>query len=60
MKYVFNPFTGNFDQVIEPLTRQEVIKSIAIEIDDSVIPLGTADILFDEDSILYQDDDYFV
>lgn len=54
-KYIFNPFSGNFEQVIIPLTRQEVVSSILLATDPDTQQL---DIMFDEDSILYVDDDY--
>jgi hypothetical protein len=55
-KIVFNPFTGNFDFVGKGLSKSDIIKSILVESNQS-IPLPVAAILFDEDSILYNDDD---
>ncbi len=55
LKFVFNPFTGTFDQVAVPLTKKDIINGILLEKYDSE-PIPT--ILFDEDSILYEDDGY--
>lgn len=54
-KYIFNPFSGNFEQVIQPVTKQQVISSILISEDPDS---GNLEVLFDENSILYTDDDY--
>lgn len=59
-KLIFNALTGNFDFIgtgaVSTLTKKEVIKSILVESNQS-IPLPVAAILFDEDSILYNDDE---
>lgn len=55
LRYIFNPFTGNLEQVIVPLTKQEIVSSILIVKDEET---GELDIMFDEDTILYADDDY--
>lgn len=62
-KLVFNPFTGKFDYVgsttvISTLTKQSVISSILLDKDEQALP-GTAyiQILFDEDTILFSDDE---
>lgn len=62
MAYKFNPFTGTLDYYETAtgtnLTIQSVLKSILIERSD--IPLQEfplMSILFDEDSILYNDDE---
>jgi len=61
MSVVFNPFTGTFDFTGSggggsTLTKKDVIKSILVESNQS-LTLPIASILFDEDSILYNDDD---
>jgi acid phosphatase class B len=58
LKLVFNPFTGELDYVSKTLTRQQVISSILLDKDEQSLP-GQAQIqiLFDEDTILYNDDE---
>lgn len=65
MKLKFNPFTANFEYVSETisnekvLTRGEVITSILIDrTEDPSREYANLDIAFDEDSILYSDDDF--
>lgn len=62
MKLKFNPFTANFEYVAETekvLTRGEVITSILIDrTEDPSREYANLDIAFDEDSILYADDDF--
>jgi hypothetical protein len=53
--YVFNPFTGNLDAVTIPPSRAEFVKSILLV---HVENAPTPEILFDENSILYEDDGY--
>ena len=59
LKLIFNPITGNFDYVIVPHTKQEILRSILLYKDEAVSEtypqLG---LLFDEDSILYSDDNF--
>jgi len=59
LRLVFNPITGNFDYVLEPLSKQEIIGSILLfkneDVSSTYPVLG---ILFDETSILYSDDNY--
>jgi hypothetical protein len=65
VKLKFNPFTANFEYVSETisnekvLTRGEVITSILIDrTEDPSREYANLDIAFDEDSILYSDDDF--
>jgi hypothetical protein len=65
MKLKFNPFTANFEYVSETissekvLTRGQVITSILIDrTEDPSREYANLDIAFDEDSILYSDDDF--
>lgn len=65
MKLKFNPFTANFEYVAETistekvLTRGQVITSILIDrTEDPSREYANLDIAFDEDSILYADDDF--
>ena len=52
MKFKFNPFTGTFDVVNDPLTKPQVIKAILLDsAEDIMFPV--ASILFDDDSILF-------
>jgi len=56
VSYKFNPFTGNFDLVGSKSSKaKDVIKKILVESNQS-IDLPKAEILFDEDSILFNDD----
>lgn len=54
-KVIFNPFTGNFEHVIEPESTGNIIGSILLNTDETT---GQVEILFDEDSILYIDDEF--
>lgn len=60
MAYKFNALTGKLDLVGESsgstITKKEVIKAILVETDYTV-DFPKADIIFDEDSILYNDDE---
>ncbi len=61
MSITFNPFTGRLDftgsgSTTSTLTKKEVIKAILLESNQS-LDLPLASILFDEDSILFNDDD---
>ena len=54
-RLVFNPFTGNFEHVIEPDSKGSIIGSILIHKDEVT---GQLEIIFDENSILYVDDEF--
>lgn len=54
-KLVFNPFIGNFEYIIEPDSKGEIIKGILVEQNEST---GQVAIIFDENSILYEDDEF--
>lgn len=61
MSITFNPFTGRLDFTGQggastTLTKKDVIKSILVE-SNQALTLPIASILFDEDSILYNDDE---
>lgn len=59
MSVTYNPFTGKFDFVGtggSSITKKDVIKSILVE-SNQTLALPVASILFDDDSILYHDDD---
>jgi len=53
--YIFNPFNGNFEQAIKPVSTQQVLDSVLLTTDQDT---GEVGIIFDEDSILYADDEY--
>lgn len=57
MSVTYNPFTGKFDFTgqSQQVSKKDIIKSILVESNQS-ISLPVAAILFDEDSILYNDD----
>lgn len=59
MSIVFNPFTGKLDFKgsggTGTLTIKDVVKSILVESDET-LDLPLAAILFDDDSILFNDD----
>jgi hypothetical protein len=60
MSYKFNPFTGKLDKVSSEiqLTISSVIKSILLDKNESALPSEPyISILFDEDSILFNDDE---
>lgn len=59
-KLVFNPISGNFEYVGISLTRSEVIGSILVESipNNFSVSNTTLEILFDEMSVLFSDDDY--
>jgi hypothetical protein len=54
-RMIFNPFTGNFEQVIEPASTGAIIGSILVATDEIT---GQTEILLDEDSVLYVDDEF--
>lgn len=59
MSVVFNPFTGTLDfkgSVGISITKKEVIKAILVE-SNMTLDLPVAAILFDADSILFNDDE---
>jgi hypothetical protein len=61
MSVVFNPFTGTFDFTGSggggsTLTKKQVIKAILVESNQN-LDLPVAAILFDNDSILFNDDE---
>jgi len=56
MPSVYNPLTANVDYVQASLTIKEVLKSILVE-SNQALTLPVAAILFDDDSILYNDDE---
>jgi len=60
MSITFNPFTGRLDFTGQggtgsTLTKKDVIKAILVE-SNQTLELPVAAILFDDDSILYNDD----
>lgn len=61
MAFKFNPFTGTFDIVgsgSAGLSLSDIVKAFLVEKDEAPLP-GTPQItlLFDEDSILFNDDE---
>jgi hypothetical protein len=54
MRLKFNPLTGKMD-LVESLSIREVISSILVESNET-LTLHKAEILFDENSVLYNDD----
>jgi hypothetical protein len=58
MSITFNPFTGTLDftGTGSTITKKEVIKSILVE-SNQTLNLPVASILFDDDSILFNDDE---
>lgn len=61
MSITFNPFTGTLDftgtgGTGSTITKKDVIKSILVESNQS-LTLPIASILFDDDSILFNDDE---
>lgn len=58
MSLTFNPFTGKLDFLGNgsSVTKKEIIKAILVESNQS-LEMPVASILFDDDSILYNDDD---
>lgn len=54
-RLVFNPFTGNFEHVVEPDSKGAIIGSILVGVDETT---GQTEIVFDENSILYADDEF--
>lgn len=59
MKFRFNPFTAQFEYVIPSLTRGQVVTSILVtHVVDPTTGEMTVGIIFDEDSILYADDEF--
>lgn len=54
-KLVFNPFTGNFEHVIEPASKGSIIGSILLVKNEET---GQIEVIFDENSILYVDDEF--
>jgi hypothetical protein len=55
MAFKFNPITGKLD-VVSGETKKDTIKSILINSDETALPFTLASIIFEEDSILYNDD----
>jgi hypothetical protein len=59
LKLVFNPLTGNFDYVSKQLTKKEILGSVLLfryeDVSETHPSIG---ILFDENSILYSDDNF--
>lgn len=59
LKLIFNPITGEFNYIVEQPTKQEIIGSILLSRNEefsSVHPeMG---LVFDENSILYSDDNF--
>jgi hypothetical protein len=55
-KLVFNPFTSNFDYVEESLSKAEIAKLFLLD-SNQAIPYPVASFIFDEDSVLYNDDE---
>lgn len=58
MSITFNPFTGKLDFTgsSASITKKEIIKSILVESNQTLL-MPVAAILFDDDSILYHDDE---
>jgi hypothetical protein len=58
MSMTYNPFTGKFDFVgnCQEIKKKDIIKAILVESNQS-IALPVAAILFDDDSILFNDDE---
>ena len=56
MQLKLNPITGLFDLVPSPVTKSSIIKAILVE-SDMTLAMPVASILFDEDSILFNDDE---
>lgn len=57
MKLIFNPFTGNFEYITVAPSKGELVKSLLLEkFEDGINSSLT--LLFDEDSILYEDDEF--
>lgn len=55
-KVVFNPFTGRFDYVSSAISKKEIAQMFLIDSkQDTDFPV--ASLLFDDDSVLYNDDD---
>lgn len=57
MSYVFNPFTGTLDRV-EIVTTKEILQNVLLEA-NQVNGYDQMCLLFDEDSILYNDEGAF-
>jgi hypothetical protein len=55
MSFVFNPFTKKFD-FVEKTENKDKVKKILID-SNQAVDLSIASILFDDDSILYCDDE---
>lgn len=55
--FIFNPFNGNFEQVIKPITKQQVVDSLIVATDDES---GEVSVMVDEDSVLFVDDDFIL
>lgn len=59
LKVIFNPLTGYIEYIPIPPSKQEVIGSILLFKDEEVSETyPTMRILFDENSILYSDDNF--
>ena len=56
MQVKLNPITGLFDVVLTPLSKSDFVKAILLD-SDTTITFPVASILFDEDSILFNDDE---
>lgn len=56
MAFKFNPLTGTFDIVAPAFSKSEIVKSILLS-SDYTIENPVASIIFDEDSILFHDDE---
>ncbi len=55
-KIVFNPFTGKLDYVSKVLSKKEISQMFLIDSKQD-IDFPVASLLFDDDSVLYNDDD---
>lgn len=56
MPYKFNPLTGKLDYYETSITKKELVSTILVESNET-LELPKAEILFDDDSILYNDDE---
>ncbi len=55
MAWKYNPFTGTLDQT-GTTSISNIVRAILVESDETATPFTTASIIFDENSILYNDD----
>lgn len=53
---IFNPFTGKLDYVNKSTSKSDIVKMFLIDSRQD-IEFHVSSLLFDEDSVLYNDDD---